>query len=170
MTGNRPTIDQLISRLKLQPLDLEGGWFFQTYQDPGLSTPHGFPSPRPWSTAIYYLMTPKAAGFSALHRLRGVEILFFLLGDPVESLVIHPNGKSEQPILGTDILNGQVLQLIIPSGCWQGHRVKPGGEYALIGTTMAPGYDQQDFELGDRDELCQLYPDLKDEINLLTRL
>jgi uncharacterized protein len=114
-------------------------------------------------------MTPQPDGFSAMHRLRGVEILFYQLGDPVESLLIHPDGQIEKAILGPDILHGQVMQIVVPAGCWQGHRVKPGGEYALIGTSMSPGYDQQDFELGSREAMCQQFPAAKKELTRLTR-
>jgi predicted cupin superfamily sugar epimerase len=34
---------------------------------------------------------------------------------------------------------------------------------------MAPGYEDEDFELGNRRVLCQQYPELRDEIIGLTR-
>ena len=168
-----PEIQQLITYLGLQPLPFEGGWFSQTYRSPydleGPALPAGYPSSRPLGTAIYYLMTPAVDGFSALHRLRGVEILHFYLGDPVESLLLFPDGSSREIILGQDILHSQVPQLVIPPQTWQGHRVCPGGRYALIGSTMSPGYDDADFVLGDRTALRQAYPDRVDRILYLTR-
>jgi hypothetical protein len=173
MTSSSPTIQQLIDHLQLQPLPFEGGWFAQTYQCrdilSGPSLPARYPSQRALGTAIYYLMTPAQDGFSALHRLRGDEILHFYLGDPIESLLLYADGSCRRVVLGADILNGQVVQLLIPAGTWQGHRVRPGGQYSLIGSSMTPGYDDADFELGSRAQLCQDYPELAPEIEELTR-
>ena len=173
MTFSDPDLQQIINHLNLQPLPNEGGWYAQSYKCRDIlsapSLPVRYPTPRALSTAIYYLMTPAQDGFSALHRLCGDEILHFYLGDPIESLLLHTDGSSQRVIIGPDILNGQVVQLVIPAGTWQGHRVRPCGRYSLIGSTMAPGYDDKDFILGVRSELCHLYPDHTDEIVRLIR-
>ena len=55
-------------------------------------------------------------------------------------------------------------QVIVPGFVWQGTRLKPGGEFALFGTTMSPGFEFSDYEAGDEQRLIREYPDLKDEI------
>jgi len=166
-------LKQIIAALQMSPLPFEGGWFSQTYRSQvSLSEsmlPPGYSSDRWLSTAIYYLMTPAPDGFSAMHRLRGVEILHFYRGEPVETLLLYPDGSVRHCMVGPDVLLGQQPQLVIPAGVWQGHRVRSGGRYTLIGSTMAPGYDDADFELGERAALCRQYPDCADLITKLTR-
>ena len=63
----------------------------------------------------------------------------------------------------------EVLQLVVPKGVWQGARLVSGGSLALLGTTTAPGFDQADYEHGDRDSLIKKYPAARDMITALTR-
>lgn len=165
------TPDELRQHLKLQPHPAEGGYFAETYRSEHLlgpeALPAGYPGARAISTAIYYLLTPD--NFSAMHRLRGDEIFHFYLGDPVELLQINENGAGEVFVLGQDIMSGMHLQHVVPAGAWQGSRLKSGGKYALLGTTVAPGFDFQDFEIGERNELMAEFPRFADMIMSLTR-
>ena len=167
------TADQIIKLLGLELLLEEGGLFRQTYrsaeQIPASAMPPRYGAPRRFATAIYYLLTDDPDSFSALHRLKTDEIYHFYLGDSVEMLVLHPDGGSERPILGPDLVAGQQVQLIVPAGSWQGSRLIRGGRYALQGTTMAPGYEQDDFELGKREDLLRDYPGQAELIRGLTR-
>jgi uncharacterized protein len=162
----RPTAGDLIRHFDLKPLPGEGGFYARTYR--ALETigreapPKGDKPHRPLATAILYLLTPETS--SALHRLPTDEIFHFYLGDPVGMVNLHPHGKAEKIILGHDILAGQVVQSVVPGGVWQGGRLIQGGEYALLGTTMSPGFDWPDLELGDAERLAREYPDLKKEI------
>ena len=124
---------------------------------------------KPFCTAIYYFLTDQADSFSAIHRLPTDEIYHFYLGDPVEMLLLHPDGRSEIIQLGHNLLAGEHVQYVAPAGVWQGSRLIEGGRYALLGTTMAPGYDDQDYEGGDADELEQQYPDRGELIRQLSR-
>jgi predicted cupin superfamily sugar epimerase len=143
----------------------------ETYRSGHLFTPESlpdeYPGPRSASTAIYYLLTPDS--FSAMHRLRGDEIFHFYLGDPVELLQINANGIGEVFVLGQDIVADMKLQHMVPGGAWQGSRLRAGGKYALLGTTVAPGFDYQDFEIGERDELLTEFPQFAELIKALTR-
>jgi predicted cupin superfamily sugar epimerase len=165
------TAEEICKHLKLLPHPAEGGFFVETYRGEHLlspeSLPSGYPGPRSVSTAIYYLLTPD--GFSAMHRLRGDEIFHFYLGDPVELLQIKSNGVGEVVILGQDIVAGMKLQHVVPGGAWQGSRLRAGGQYALLGTTVAPGFDYQDFEIGGREELVAEFPQFAHFIEQLTR-
>jgi uncharacterized protein len=155
-----PTAEEIIERLGLRPLPAEGGFYAETYRAsevlPGFARPAGSAAPRSLATAIYYLLTPSS--HSALHRLGSDEVYHFYLGDAVELLSLRPDGSGERLVLGQDLLAGQRVQLVVPKGAWQGSRLIPGGEWALLGTTMAPGYDAADFELGDAGVLAASHP------------
>jgi predicted cupin superfamily sugar epimerase len=120
-------------------------------------------------TAIYYLVTDAADGFSAMHRLPTDEVYHFYLGDPVEQLLLHPDGRSEVVTLGPGLAAGQRVQHVAPRDTWQGTRLREGGTWALLGTTMAPGFDAADYEPGDRAMLCAAYPAVAELIRELTR-
>jgi predicted cupin superfamily sugar epimerase len=165
------TADRIKSLLGLEPLPLEGGYYAESYRSahiiPAETTSAGSTSPRSLATAIYYLLTPDT--FSALHRLPADEVYHFYLGDPVEMLRLRPDGSSDVSRLGSNILSGMQLQMIVPAGVWQGSRLVEGGTFALLGTTMSPGFDPADYEAGDRDRLVERYPDRRRLIEALTR-
>jgi predicted cupin superfamily sugar epimerase len=167
------TADQIIKLLGLQPLLEEGGLFRQTYRSaeeiPAAALPPRYNASRSMATAIYYLLTDDPVSFSALHRLKTDEVYHFYLGDPVEMLVLHPEGAGERVVLGQDLAAGQLVQFMVPAGAWQGSRLLAGGHWALLGTTMAPGFEQDDFELGSRKELLSGYPEQAELIRGLTR-
>jgi predicted cupin superfamily sugar epimerase len=165
------TTSEIQTLLKLEPHPIEGGYFVQTYRAPHDipegALPSGYSGARSIGTAIYYLLTPDT--FSALHRLPGDEIFHFYLGDPVEMLELKRDGSSELIVLGQDIAAGMRPQHVVPGGVWQGSRLIPGGAYALLGTTMSPGFDYRDYESGSRDRLTSLYPQYSARVATLTR-
>ncbi len=166
-----PSADDVIRMLDLAPLPGEGGFFRETYRSrlrlPAPALPGEYGGDRAAGTAIYYLLTPDS--FSAMHRLRGDEVYHFYLGDPVEMLQLREDGTGEAVIIGRDIANGMAPQVVVPAGVWQGSRLLEGGAFALLGTTMAPGFDPRDFELGDRAALVRAFPGLAAMIAALTR-
>jgi uncharacterized protein len=166
-----PSAKEIQELLKLQPLPVEGGFFAETYRSQSTlsqrSLPSGYSGERALSTAIYYMVTPDT--FSAMHRLKGDEVYHFYLGDPAEMLILKPDGSGETLLMGQDIASGMRLQHVVPGGVWQGSRLAPGGKFALLGTTMAPGFDPTDFELGARKELNARYPAYAKLIAVLTR-
>lgn len=165
----------IIERLGLEPLAREGGYFRKTWRSsrtlsnlsPDSTRPAGV---RHAGTAIYFLATSDQ--FSALHRLAADEIWFHHLGDPLEMLMLHPGGHGETITIGTDLTSGQHPQHLCPAHVWQGTRLVPGLSqfgYALASCTMAPGFDWKDFELGDRLDLANQYPEFTRTIHALTR-
>jgi predicted cupin superfamily sugar epimerase len=165
-------VEEIIEKLGLVPLKDEGGMFFQSYKSDELikagGLPERFKTDKSMCTAIYYLLTSDPDSFSALHKLPTDEIYHFYLGDPVELLELHPDGSSNTVILGSDILSGQKVQHVVKRGGWQGSRLVDGGDWALLGTTMAPGYSDDDFILGSQEDLLDQYPDRSDLILKLT--
>jgi predicted cupin superfamily sugar epimerase len=145
------TAEEVIELLNLQAHPMEGGYFRETYRT---AEKHGN---RSLSTAIYYLLSPKS--ISAMHRLPGDEVFHFYLGDPVNMLQLWPDGTTKIVTLGTDLRAGQLPQAVVPGGVWQGSLLADGGNFALLGTTMAPGFDYADYETGKREELMARYPE-----------
>ncbi|MGA7855111.1 MAG: cupin domain-containing protein [Candidatus Acidiferrales bacterium] len=163
------TAEQIRELSKMQPHPIEGGYFAETYRSAATvprSALGGYPGDRSLSTAIYYLLTPDT--FSAMHRVRGDEMFHFYLGDPVEMLQLKPDASGEVLLLGQDIASGMRLQHNVLGGVWQGSRLKKGGKYALLGTTMAPGFEYEDYETGERQELIARYPQHAELITALT--
>jgi predicted cupin superfamily sugar epimerase len=162
--------DQIQALLHLQPLSVEGGFFTESYRSaetiPAEALPGRYGGPRPHSTAIYFLLTPDTC--SRLHRLRTDEVWHFYLGDPVELLQLAPAGSGQVVLIGADLEAGQRPQVVVPRGTWMGARLQPGGRFALLGTTMAPGFDPADFEAGEREALLQSYPEFSSLIVALT--
>jgi uncharacterized protein len=165
-----PTTEELIRHLNLQPHPKEGGFFRETYRAddvwPLSALPARYGSERHASTAIYYLLTP--ATFSALHRLQTDEIFHFYLGSPVRMLQLLPNGMGRTIVLGSDLLAGQQVQVVVPRGVWQGSLLEPGGAFALLGCTVAPGFEYADYESATRNEMVERYPTFAELIAQLT--
>jgi uncharacterized protein len=165
------TAQQVVDLLKLEPLPGEGGLFAEMYRSPHRLAKGAlrgcYSGERSLSTAIYYMLTPDT--FSAMHRLEGDEIYHFYLGDPVEMLMLKPDGAAEAILLGQDLAAGMRVQHKVCGGTWQGSRLAAGGKFALMGTTMSPGFDPADFELGQRNELSARYPTYAPLISMLTR-
>jgi predicted cupin superfamily sugar epimerase len=122
---------------------------------------------RSHSTAIFYLITPDQ--FSAIHRIKSDEIFHFYCGDPVELLVLQDGQDGKIYTLGVNFHDGNVPQLVVPAGAWQGARLKYGGKWALLGTTVSPGFDFADFELGNRASLLNSFPNWSRHVQGLTR-
>ncbi len=165
-----PTADALIRRLNLQPHPKEGGFFRETYRATEVwsaaDLPARYGSGRHASTAIYYLLTPGTS--SALHRLQTDEVFHFYLGSPVRMLQLLPDGTGGTVILGPDVLGDQQVQIVVPRGAWQGSLLEPGGDFALLGCTVAPGFEYVDYESGRREELLAQYPAFAELITRLT--
>ncbi|HJZ92718.1 MAG TPA: cupin domain-containing protein, partial [Gemmataceae bacterium] len=88
--------------------------------------------------------------------------------DPVRMLQLWPDGSTWTLTLGTDLMSGQVPQLVVPGGVWQGSVLIDGGRFALLGATMAPGFDYADYTAGDRRDLTAKYPAVAELIARLT--
>ena len=85
-------------------------------------------------------------------------------GDPLEVLLLHPDGSGAVQTVGSDLASGARPQLFIPGGTFHVSRLRAGGSYSLLGTTEWPGVEPPDVELGDRDHLIATHPAFRDEI------
>jgi Uncharacterized conserved protein len=123
--------------------------------------------PRAASTGIYFLL--EDGEFSAFHRIASDEMWHFYDGVTLHIYEIKPNGTLHVHRLGRDITQGEQLQLVIPGGSWFASSVEETGGFALVGCTVAPGFDFADFELAERAALSQLFPQHAGLIGMLTR-
>ncbi|AXC11111.1 hypothetical protein ACPOL_1769 [Acidisarcina polymorpha] len=165
------TADEIKAHLGLEAHPREGGFFVQTWKAeeeiPVAALPSRYSGARAAGTAIYYLLEPST--FSEMHKLISDEVFHFYLGDPVEMLQLWPDGSSRVVVLGDDLAAGELPQLMVPQGVWQGSRLVPGGQVALLGCTVSPGFDYADYETGRRADLLQKYPGSEELIVALTR-
>jgi uncharacterized protein len=159
-----------IKHLGLNPHP-EGGYYYETYrsdltiaQD---ALPPAFHGDRSASTAIYFLLS--GSDFSAFHRIASDELWHFYSGTPLIVSVIDPEGNYSELKLGSGSDEGEVFQAVVKAGCWFASRVKDAAGFALVGCTVAPGFDFADFELARRSELTAAYPQHRKIIEELTR-
>lgn len=164
------TAQQVIQRLQLEPLTIEGGLFRETYRSPlafsSEALPIDYGGERNASTAIYYLLTPDT--FSVIHRVKSDELFHFYAGDPVEMLQLFPDGNGRVVTIHNDLAEPCEPQVVVSAGTWQGCRLNPGGHWALMGCTVAPGFDYADFEAAQREEMLNKYPQFAEKITALT--
>jgi uncharacterized protein len=144
------TWQQLVETLGMQPHP-EGGYYKETYRAEGR-----IEGKRSYSTAIYYLLPPGAS--SKLHRMKSDEIFHFYLGGPMTLVKLGPKGEVETVVLGQDLAAGQAVQHLVRAGWWFGGYANDGSPFSLVGCTVAPGFEFEDFELGDNETLARQYP------------
>src|ERR1700677_4891842 len=166
------TAEDVKKLLGLSPHPREGGWYVRTYEaeefvEAGAFSDGRYSGPRRTGTAIYYLLEPDT--FSEMHRLTSDEVFHFYAGDAVEMLQLTADGRGERVVIGSDLARGQRPQVVVGRGVWQGSRLVAGGRWALLGCTVSPGFEFEDYEAGERVELCQGWPQFAEEIAALTR-
>lgn len=149
---------------------IEGGAFKEHYRAP-LRLPRSALSPahqgeRNASTAIYFLL--RHGEFSAFHLLASDEVLHFYDGEPMHVYEIDAAGAMQVHVLGRDLDGGQRFSAVVPGGSWFALRCEVPGGFSLIGCTVAPGFDFEDFTLDDRAVLLGKFPQHAQLINEMT--
>lgn len=161
---------QLIEQYQLQPHP-EGGYYKRTYASDELmnaaALPERFAGDRYFSTAIYFLLEGKQ--FSAFHRIQSDELWHFYTGTGLHIYVIHPDGGTELLKLGNDISNGYSFQHVVKAGCWFASKPVTENGFVFVGCTVAPGFDFADFEMAEKQELLNLFPQHEEWIQVLCR-
>jgi predicted cupin superfamily sugar epimerase len=161
----------LIERFRLEKHS-EGGFYRETYRSPEILSGESLPGRyrsggRAMSTAIYFLLA--GDDFSAFHRIRSDEIWHFYTGSPIKLHTLSDKGDYRQFMLGSCYEKGELFQLVISAGTWFAASLARDDSYGLVGCTVAPGFDFQDFELGERQALIDLYPEHRAVIERFTR-
>jgi predicted cupin superfamily sugar epimerase len=160
------TADEVKKVLGLQPHPLEGGWYVRTWEAEEMIALPRLTGGRRTSTAIYYLLEPGT--FSEMHMLESDEIFHHYLGGAVEMLQLFEDGSTAVTVLGKEIGAGQKLQHVVPRGVWQGSRMLRDEEWALLGCTVSPGFEFEDYTDASYEELVARWPGEAERIGRLT--
>jgi len=150
---------------------IEGGSFREVYRSSIIAEPSSLPSafngPRNFCTSIYFLL--EQGQFSAFHKIHSDETWHFYTGHSLLIYEINEQGNLLTHRLGKNPAKGESFQCVIKAGNWFASVVEEGGIYALVGCTVSPGFDFNDFELADRTALSNQYPQYSSLIHQLTR-
>jgi predicted cupin superfamily sugar epimerase len=165
------TADEVKKLLGLVPHPREGGFYIRTYESAEMLHPDSFldgryTSSRHTGTAIYYLLEPDS--FSEIHRLKSDELFHFYLGDPVEMLQLGADGSGQIIRIGNRLELDERPQVVVPRNVWQGSHLVPGGAWALLGCTVSPGFEFEDYETTSRNVLCSAWTEFSELIRSLT--
>ena len=164
-------VQEIVNTLKLLPHP-EGGYYKETYRSKGKivngSLNEQFTSSRSYATGIYFLLTKNI--FSAFHKIKQDEMWHFYDGHPLAVHIIDKYGVYYKQIIGNKFHENQVPQFVVPRGAWFASSVEEDGEYSLVGCTVSPGFDFNDFELADRASLIKEHPNHKNIITKLTKV
>ena len=154
------SLSELVDALALEG-HVEGGYFRQTFKAEGQTIDQGY-GPRSTLTSIYYLLTT-ASPIGHFHMNRSDIVHYFHGGDPITYYLLLPDGRLETHVMGSDIAQGEMLQLIVPGGVWKASSVSLDGDagYGLIGEAVAPGFEYQDMQLAERGPLIEQFPSTK---------
>jgi predicted cupin superfamily sugar epimerase len=158
-----PKIKALIDLYNFSPLPAEGTFFTSTWR-----SHQEFADGSPVGTAMIGMYCSDPLSQSFFHRLPVDETWHFYGGDALRLVLLLPDGSSHEAIMGSDPLNGQQVQFIVPAGVWQAGHILPGGTYALFGCTLAPGFTGSMYEGGVRETLLREYPERENDILKLT--
>lgn len=162
--------DYWISQLDLREHP-EGGYYREIYRSGetvgARALPERFSGPRAFSTAIYFLL--RGRDFSALHRIQSDEIWHFYTGSPITIHTIDQSGVYDRILLGDNPENDESLTAVVNAGCWYGATLNEPHSFALMGGTVAPGFEFEDFELADPLALIRSFPVHRSVIERLTR-
>ena len=163
-------IQKIAKKLQLLPHP-EGGFYRENYRC-NLEIPQNilgkeFSGSRNASTCIYFMLTSDS--FSAFHRIKQDEIWHFYRGSTLNLYLISQDGELSIIKIGNDILNNETPQYVVPAGYWFAAEVIEQNAYSLVGCTVAPGFDFADFELAEKEKLCDLFPKHKEVIYELCR-
>lgn len=155
MNSNKDRIQEIVDYYKMKPHP-EGGFYAETYRSTqNFETPNG---KRSASTAIMFLITKDS--ISHFHRLTSDEGWHFYEGDPLRLLQLNPKGELSEIKMGPNSWQDEKFQHIVPAGDW--FASTSYGDYSLVGCTVSPGFEFQDFEMADKKELKKEFPQHED--------
>lgn len=149
-----------IERLELQ-VHPEGGFYKEIIRsDEMVNTVDGNIQQRPSYTSIYYLLDSETKSFC--HRLKSDEMWYYHSGAPVTLYLIDEAGNWSLKTCGPG--DGEELSILIPKNTWFGARVTEPNSFVLVSCMVSPGFTFTDFEMIDRNELIEMFPQHKEGI------
>ena len=168
--GTRLTAEDVKATLQLRPHPT-CGFVTETYRSslkvPADALPEAYEGNRPYGSALYFLVAPDAQ--IVMHRIRSDQLYHHYLGDPLEVLMLYPDGTGAVAAVGSDLAAGERPQLFVPGDTFHTSRLASGGTgYALLASTEWPGVEPPDGEHGNVEALAAAYPDFRDQIRRFT--
>jgi predicted cupin superfamily sugar epimerase len=155
-----------IEKLNLVPHP-EGGYFKETYRSDEAVLKHALPErysgDRNFSTSIYFLLDGK--DFSAFHKIESDETWHFYAGTSITILMIDEQGNYSEKVIGNNLEDGDLLQYTIKRYTWFASKVNNENSFSLLGCTVAPGFDFDDFVLAEKASLLKQFPQHEKVIN-----
>lgn len=158
------TAEYFIQMLDMVP-HVEGGYYKECLLSSDPLNQEGVSPKTLWSSIYFLLQTGEVSNF---HRLKSDEVWYFHSGAPLTIYMISPEGELSSHQLGLDISKGELPQVLVPKGYIFGSAQNEEG-YSLVGCMVAPSFSYEDFELFERKELLERYPQHKTIIEKLTR-
>jgi len=166
------TAERIIELLGLKPHPT-CGFVTETYRAqqriPDEALPTVYAGSRPFASVLYFMVTADAR--IRPHRIRSDQMYHYYIGEPLEVLLLYPDGTGEIKVLGADLNGGMRPQLLIPGGTYHTSRLGKGSAvtaFSLLGTTEWPGFEPADLELAEPSTLIAAYPALRREIEEFT--
>lgn len=160
--------EYLIKQLELSKHP-EGGYYRQVYKSDECIKedylPERFHSSHAMSTAIYFMLTNKE--YSAFHIIKQDELWHHYEGGTIEIVIIEQDGTLSKKLLGKNFEKGEEPLVVVPYGVYFSARLLDDESYSLVGCTVSPGFEFDDFYMPTKNELIALYPNHKDIIEEL---
>jgi len=153
-----------INKLNLQPHP-EGGFYKEVFRSQIDVTTANNSKVNQAITSIYYLL--EGNDYSGFHRLKSDEIWYFHKGSPLHIHVLD-NAGFLRSIELSDLETGS-LSVVIPAGLWFAAEIPSKQGFCLASCAVAPGFDFSEFEMAEKDALCEGYPQYADTIARLCR-
>jgi predicted cupin superfamily sugar epimerase len=158
-TTTELTVTEIVAHFQMQPHP-EGGYYKESYRSnesiERAALPIRFAGDRNFATAIYFLL--EQGNFSAFHKIQSDETWHFYAGQCLEIFVLQENQDLQIIRLGSNIHAGEIFQATVPAGAWFASRPAKETKFSLVGCTVSPGFDFQDFELAQAKKLSIAHP------------
>jgi uncharacterized protein len=154
----------LIEQLELEAHP-EGGYYKRVYESCARVTTKDHQD-RACLSSIYYLL--HGACYSSFHRLDADEQWHYYEG--TTSLFLHmisPEGHYQIKQLNPKC---QQYQMVVPAHYWFAAELqhKQASDFALVGCSVAPGFEFSQFELAERDALIEQFSQHGEVITMLS--
>ncbi|MBU3621027.1 cupin domain-containing protein [Polynucleobacter sp. CS-Odin-A6] len=116
-------------------------------------------------TSIYYLLSGK--DFSSWHRIKSDEAWYFHIGCDVIIYFFDESKLLQTVQLG---LKSNHFQVTIPANTWFAAKPVDENSFCLVSCAVAPGFEFNDFEIGERESLLQEFGRSSDQIEAIKAL
>jgi predicted cupin superfamily sugar epimerase len=139
----------------------EGGYFKETYRSNLIIQSPQVNAERSAMTDIYFMLTHGQV--SRFHKVRHDELWNFYEGSALRLYDYDPQSEKIKIVTLGSIPDCDCYKYVIPADHWQA--AVSLGDYSLVGCTVAPGFDFQDFTFFETDspvkkKLLAMHPEL----------